>query len=178
MRWIALTRLVVAIALVGRALWRALAASFGNVPSGDVPGGSPAAETPVVSTNEATEDASPAGPIPRRPREIFSILPEEGRTVCTTPEVGAGFSLSGAMLQNGQMDASLFSLTLDGRDVTTEAHLRGTMDFPQSRGELVYKPGGPLTPGSHEATLSFPDQKTGEAQTYTWVFDVEEIPCK
>jgi hypothetical protein len=91
--------------------------------------------------------------------------------------VSVGFSLSGAMLKNGQMDVSAFSLTLDGRDVTPKTDVRGTMNFPQSRGVLFYKPGTPLSPGRHEARVTFPE-KTGNARVYTWSFGVTKASCK
>jgi hypothetical protein len=109
---------------------------------------------------------------------IISVIPEEEGVACPQTEVSAKFMLKGAMREDGEMDIAAFSLTLDGEDVTLQTKQRGTMDFPQSHGELIYESRNPLARGRHEVTVRFPDPQTGNRRIYTWVFDVKESrPC-
>jgi hypothetical protein len=170
MRWMALLALSAALTLSGAPSCRYI---FGTTHGGSQ---NQAPAEVLLSFDRETERA-PLDSHSQRPPEISSVLPKEHSTACPTSEVGARFSLSGAMLENGQMDVSAFHLMLDGQDVTAKTDVRGTMDFPQSSGELFYKPDTPLSPGSHEARVSFPDEKTGDTRHYTWGFDVKKATC-
>jgi hypothetical protein len=157
-------------ALIGAFFWRSLAVSSSGGPQ------EPDSPENVVSSGEETNQTTSASRA-RRPARIFAGFPKENGAVCPTAEVGAGFVLEGAMLKGGEMDQAAFLLALDGENITAQADVRGTMDFPQSQGTLLYRPKAPLSLGHHRATVSFPD-KTGEVHTYTWLFDVRDIPCR
>lgn len=168
MRWVAWTGLPLVTILIAAVVWRFLVASSSNDGSSR-----PKSPENVVGSGHETSQTTPT-PHAQRPAEILSVIPEEDSVTCPTTEVGARFMLKGAMLRDGEMDATAFSLALDGEDVTAETKLRGTMDFPQSHGDLVYEISEPLPPGRHEVTVWFPDAKTGDTRIYAWGFDVKE----
>ncbi len=137
-------------AMIGVVSWRLLAA-----PTGDGSG--------LEETGHRRADSEP------RPPQIASLTPEEDGVAPPGSEIGATFRLEGEMLEDDEVDAPAFSLTLDGEDVKTD--IRGTMDFPQSQAEVFHQPRTPLPPGRHRASVSFPDEK-GVRQTYSWMFEV------
>jgi hypothetical protein len=170
MRWAALTLFTLVAVLVGMILWRSLAVSSG--------GGSqdPRSVENSVPSNQSPDPNRPSLS-PQRPEEISAIFPEENGAACPETEVSVGFSLAGAMLKDGEVDPTVFSLALDGKDVTAETDIRGTMDFPQSQATLIYRAEKPLRPGRHESAVSFPSKEAGKTQTYVWAFRVQEGPC-
>jgi hypothetical protein len=112
---------------------------------------------------------------PSRPAEITKVYPDEDAIVDgPTPEVGADLVLNAAMRKGGEFDSSTVALTLDDRDVTARALVRGTMDYPQSRVTMIYTPDEPLAEGRHEAALTLPAEKG--RTTYRWSFNVRRNP--
>jgi hypothetical protein len=110
-----------------------------------------------------------------RPAEITKVYPDEDADVAgQTPEVGADLVLNAAMRKEGEFDPSTVALTLDGRDVTAQALVRGTMDYPQGRVTMIYTPDEPLAEGKHEAALTLPAEKG--RTTYRWSFNVQRNP--
>lgn len=85
------------------------------------------------------------------------------------------FRLTDAMRRQGVVDAGAINLALDGADVSAKAKVGGTLDFPQSRAMVTYRPQTPLADGRHRAVVSFP-RGSGRV-TYAWVFVVADIPC-
>jgi hypothetical protein len=111
-----------------------------------------------------------------RPPQIVSVTPAEDGLACSTPVVGARLSLADVARQDGGGDPGALGLALDGADVTAQSYILGTMDSPQSRVDLRFRPATPLPPGHHTAAISFPDA-AGETQMYVWGFEVQGNPC-
>ena len=167
MRWMALLALSAALTLSGTSSWRLVLGSQIADPKTRRH-----RKFCLASTRNGAGQLDSHG---QRPPEIRQS--SRGAQHCLSDVRGGRTgSLSGAMLENGQMDVSAFHLMLDGQDVTSKTNVRGTMDFPQSSGELFYKPDTPLSPGSHELG-SFPDKKTGDIRHYTWGFEVKKATC-
>ena len=171
MRWVTLTGLILT-AVTGVVLWRLLALSLGN--GAQEPN---ASSSGTATSGNETARSSPAGST-GRPLPILSVFPQEDGIACPTAEVHVRFRLEGAMLEQGVMDTAAFSLALGGEDVTAKTKMLGTMDSPQSRGDLIYKPVDALSSGSHKATVTFPDPKLGYMRTYSWRFKAKRTACK
>jgi hypothetical protein len=62
--------------------------------------------------------------------------------------------LQDELRQGGQLDPAAVRLELDGIDVTRQADIGGTQDFPQSLAEVTYSPPEPLRAGEHSAALA------------------------
>lgn len=85
------------------------------------------------------------------------------------------FRLTDAMRRQGVADAGAISLAVDGTDVSARAAVGGTLDFPQSRAFVTYRPQAPLADGQRRAVASFP-RGSGRV-TYAWTFVVADVPC-
>ncbi|MDR7454728.1 MAG: hypothetical protein QN137_09675, partial [Armatimonadota bacterium] len=68
------------------------------------------------------------------------------------------------------------ALALDGRDVTRETRIAGTMDFPQGRAVLTYVPAAPLALGPHRAAIAFAG--AARPERFEWTFVVDDVPCR
>lgn len=66
-------------------------------------------------------------------------------------------------------------LYLDGADITSQAGLRGTTDYPMSSGMFCYTPQEPLAEGWHEARVVYQDVE-GNRYSYRWRFQVQDPP--
>lgn len=85
------------------------------------------------------------------------------------------FRLTDAMRRQGVADVAALMLTVDGTDVSANAAVAGTLDFPQSLAVLTYRPQTPLADGRHRAAVSYPQGSS--RVTYAWTFVVADIPC-
>jgi uncharacterized repeat protein (TIGR02543 family) len=112
---------------------------------------------------------------PCLPPEIAGVHPPEGSQVCPTPQVGVDLNLTDAMRQAGSFDLSTVTLTLDGKDVTQEAVVLGTLTYPQSRASVLYTPTTALALGIHRAAITFPS--ASGRSTFEWTFTVANVPC-
>ena len=117
-------------------------------------------------------EGTPAG---QTPPEIAGVHPLDGSQTCPSPQVGVVLPLTDAMRRDGAFDRSTVQLTLDGNDVTGEAEVIGSMDYPQSRVSLLYTPATPLALGTHRAAFTFP--LAGGRNSFEWTFTVANIPC-
>lgn len=119
----------------------------------------------------------PAAPGDGRPQALTATAPQAGGTACPTSEISATFQVSDPMLKDGQVNPAVFSLTIDGTDVTGKADIRTTMEFPPSRADLVYRPTPPLKEGRHSISATFPGAD-GSKQRYTWSFTATPSACQ
>jgi hypothetical protein len=117
-----------------------------------------------------------ATPQPNLPPEIARFIPPEGIQACPTPRVGVDLRLTDAMLKNGAFDLSTVVLILDDKDVTQEAQVITTMNYPQDRVSLFYIPKVALALGTHQASFTYPSA-SGHS-TLNWTFVVANIPCQ
>lgn len=109
------------------------------------------------------------------PAEVARVSPPHGARVCPRPEIVVDLLLSDALRRSGALDLSKVRLALDGRDITADARVLGTMDFPQSRASLMYTPRQPLAPGLHRALLTI--ASAAGPRSFGWTFTVDEVPC-
>lgn len=110
-----------------------------------------------------------------RPAEITGVVPLPGGRTCRTPEIAVDLRLTNALRKAGAFDPSRVRLTLDEVDVTRNARVRGTMDYPQSRALLVYVPKKPLAIGPHRVAVTLASGVG--SRTYAWAFTAVEGPC-
>jgi hypothetical protein len=152
-----------AAAVIVAGLIVVLVYTFGSGESSQEPSGAASGNLP--------RRASPSGP----PTEVTRIAPPHGARVCPRPEIAVDLRLTDALRKAGVLDLSKVRLALDGRDVTAEARVLGTMDFPQGRASLMYTPRRPLAPGLHRATLTI--ASVAGPRAFAWTFTVAAIPC-
>lgn len=112
---------------------------------------------------------------PVLPAEVARVSPPHGARVCPRPEIAVDLLLTDALRKAGALDLSKVRLALDGRDVTADARVLGTTDFPQSRASLIYGPPGPLAPGLHRASLTI--ASAAGPRSFGWTFTVDAVPC-
>jgi hypothetical protein len=117
-------------------------------------------------------EGTPAG---QTPPEIAGVRPPEGSQVCPTPQVGVDLNLTDAMRKAGSFDLSTVKLTLDGKDVTQEAQVLSSMNYPPSRASLSYTPTTALALGTHRAAITFPS--ASGRSTIEWTFTVANVSC-
>jgi hypothetical protein len=133
----------------------------------------PPPEDSVVG--QPPEDSVVGQPPPSNlPPEIAGVHPLEGSQVSPRPQIGVDLNLTDAMRKAGSFDLSTVTLTLDGKDVTQEAQVLGTMTYPQSRASVLYTPTTALTLGTHRAAFTFPS--ASGRSTFEWTFTVANVP--
>jgi len=138
----------------------------------------PADDEPVLSppVPPATPGASPAPQAQQLPPEIAAVQPGAGSRVCRLPQIRVDLRLTDPMRPGGAFDPSTVSVRLDGRIITPEVRVLGTLIYPQARAYLVYKPSAPLPLGRHRAEITYPSVEG--RRTFRWSFVVADIPCQ
>lgn len=137
------------------------------------------AVTPTPNPEERAIEPSQAVPGEPRPAnlppEILSFRPLSGSHVCSRPQIALGIRLNDAMRRDGVFDLATVTLTFDGNDVTQKASVSGSLTYPQSQALLIYIPPSALSVGAHQVTFTFP-AAVGR-KSFTWTFNVSELPC-
>jgi hypothetical protein len=108
----------------------------------------------------------------KRPSQLVRLTPEEkARTVNPDATISASFDLS-----RGPHPILLPSvkLIIDGVEVTQQARVAATDDFPPSRAEISFKPDQPFSAGKHIAEIRFANDQNRQS-SYTWEFYVPGV---
>ncbi len=129
-------------------------------------GGGTRAVVPIASPG------TPSGPL----TEVGKVSPAPGSTVCPRPRIQVSLRLTVALRTHGVFDLSRVRLAVDGRDVTSNALVMGTLDFPQSMAAITYVPEKVFSMGSHWVVLRI--ASTEGPRIYRWTFVVAAIPCQ
>ena len=132
----------------------------------------------LTATGASAVPGSPpaVSPSPRRPAEILGVRPVPGSRVCQRPQIAVDFIVTESMLSAAGLDIARLELRLDGRDVTGQAKVGGTLTHPARRAFLVYTPGVRLRVGVHRVNFTYP--LGAQRKTYAWSFTVAAIPCR
>ncbi len=110
------------------------------------------------------------------PTDVSRVSPAPGSTVCPRPRIQVSLRLSPALRKDGVFDLSQVRFAVDGRDVTSNTVVIGTLDFPQSMVVVTYIPEKAFPVGAHWVVLRI---ASGEGpRVYRWTFAVAPIPCQ
>lgn len=106
------------------------------------------------------------------PLGLDDVFPYARWEACPSVPIAARLALNHAMLDDGRFGVETVSLILDGRDVSSEMHVR----FSNRDAEIGYRPPDAQSAGRHEVRLTYP-AGDGAVQEYSWTFDVSERGC-
>ncbi len=112
-----------------------------------------------------TPEPEPGTTIPEDYPQITDIKPINKSTITETkPIISATLKAS----TNSKIDGTTVKITLDDKDITSSADIRGN---DSAEGSILYTPDMPLAEGGHKVSVSFEDSSDKVAQK-TWTFTI------